>query len=427
MGCSTYAGAQLTIPQALDLAQKAGYSGNSQVIVVAVAMSESNLYTHAINSCDPSGGSFGILQINGSHFGRQFGSQGQYTMSQAAAFDPALSFIFSFELSSGGTDFTPWGSYTNGGYLKHVSAVRQALGSGGGTQFPPYTGTAWYSYNYYSDAGPGQQGYHNTDVGTPVDTPITAPLSGTISALGYYDWGGQITIKVDNPSAISGHKYEFVIHLDAINPNLSIGQHVAQGDFLGYSGGQTSNAGLPATAPGGLPHHVTLPSHSTGPHLDIGVSDAASGSMDVDQSASNGLVLLARQLAIPFGTGSTGSVTPDVTPPPEHFNGWQTTIHNTLVQYPGFFGIAKAIDEAENFPGFIDDTAGESNLLKMPGEILQSITDTIVGNTIPLVVRGVLILAGVLLLLGLLWQLAKPQIEATQELAQQMAPLLMAA
>lgn len=438
MGCSTYAGSQLTIPQALQLAADAGFSGQSQIIMVAVAMSESNLYTHAINSCDPYGGSFGVLQINGSHFGRQFGNAGQYTMSQSAAFDPALSFIFSFELSAGGTDFTPWGSYTNGGYLNHISAVRAALGqsAGTGTQFPPYTGTPWYSYDYYSDAPAGQAGYHNTDVGTPVDTPITAPLAGTVTDIGYFDWGGQVTWKVDTPSAINGHKDAFVIHLDAINPNLQVGQHINKGDFLGYSGGQNTNAGLPPTAPGGLQHHITLPSHSTGPHLDIGVSDSSTGSLDIDQWASNQLVLMARSQQIPYGP--SGTFTPDLgNPNPTGNEEWFNKdslgqkIHNTLVQYPGFYGIADALDEANTFPGFINDMPVIDKLSfndlkeigEIPGAFLQSITDTIIGNSIPLFVRGVLIVAGLFLLLALLWQLAKPQIESLQELA----PLLLAA
>lgn len=166
--------------------------------------------------------------------------------------------------------------------------------------------TAWYDYDVYSDYP--ATSYHNTDVGTPTDTPLTAPLSGTITRDTYQPWGGQLTIHADDPSQIGGIPYYFLIHMDAINPALSEGQHVNQGDFLGYSGGQLDNSGL-GDLPAGYTHHVTSPAHSTGPHLDIGVTDSPQGSMDTSQTWSDRLVNIARQLQIPFGTGQGSSNT----------------------------------------------------------------------------------------------------------------------
>lgn len=155
----------------------------------------------------------------------------------------------------------------------------------------------WYDYPVYSDYP--WSDYHNTDVGTPADVPLTAPLAGKVTALGYYDWGGQVTVQADNASQIGGHPYYFMIHLDALNPALHTGSRVNQGDFLGYSGGQTSNAGLPAL-PAGYTHHVTLPSHSTGPHLDIGVADTPQGSIDASKQWSDALVSIAQNNRIPY-------------------------------------------------------------------------------------------------------------------------------
>jgi hypothetical protein len=169
--------------------------------------------------------------------------------------------------------------------------------------FPPYTGEPWYDFALYSDYP--STSYHNTDVGTPVDTPLTAPLSGRITADSYQAWGGQLTVQADDPSQIGGHSHYFLIHLDAINPDLAIGQHVSQGDFLGYSGGQLSNAGLKAL-PAGLQHHTTSRAHSTGPHLDIGVTDSPQGSMDASKTWSDRLVDIAKRLRIPYGTGQGG-------------------------------------------------------------------------------------------------------------------------
>lgn len=422
------AGETLTDQQTLSHARSAGFSGSGLVVICAIAKAESGLNTHAINSSDPYGGSFGILQINGAHFGDKFGPNGMYTMSENAAFQPGLAFLFSWELSKYGKDFHDWGTYTSGAYLQFLPEMKAAANGpvGIASQFPPYTGTPWYDYDMYSDFP--STSYRNTDVRTPTDTPITAPLAGTITALGYFDWGGQVTMQVDNPSAIGGHKYDFVIHLDAINPNLNVGDHVNQGEFLGYSGGQLSDNNL-KPLPDGLQHHVTLPSHSTGPHLDIGVTDDPQGSMDVDQGASNALVLIARQLRIGFGTNdagmSSGGIPPDSSSPPPGtpgnplLLGNQTLgqeVHNTLVQYPGFYGIAAAVDEAEHFPGFRNEIPPGENFVTNGGDIiggaLQSITDAIINNTIPIFVRGFLILLGMFLVLALLWQLTKPNIEA---------------
>lgn len=163
--------------------------------------------------------------------------------------------------------------------------------------------TPWYDYPVYSDYP--ATSYRNTDVGTPLDTPITASLPGFITFVGYEAWGGQVTWKVDDPSKVQGYPFAFVIHLDAINPNLRVGMHINAGDFLGYSGGETSTNGLPPMS-AGFSHHPTDPSHSTGPHLDIGVTTSPSGSLDSSQSASNLLVSLAKAAGIPFGVTAGG-------------------------------------------------------------------------------------------------------------------------
>jgi len=444
---TTTAGVTLTIPQAAGFAKSAGFSGNNEVIILSIAIAESGLNTHAINSSDPFGGSFGILQINGSHFGDKFGPNGQYTMGQSVAFEPSLAFLFSWELSNYGKDFTPWGTYTSGAYLSPVQAVKDALAGPQSLQqpFPPYSGSPWYAFNIYSDFP--ATGYNNTDVGDPADTPLTAPLSGTITELGYFDWGGQITIKVDQPSANNGYKDYFLIHLDAINPYLRKGQHIDAGTFLGYSGGEISLSDPRLKSlPAGLKHHITQPTHSTGPHLDIGAVNSDTGS-DVDNSAadkaaSDHLVLLARSLQLPFSTsdylGSGGTTSPDLSIPPPGtgdipgFSGTSAEgrrdipamAHNTLVQWPGFYGIADALDQLESFPGFINDMSfsgggvgdaiGEA--LQLPGQALQSIADTVIGNTVPLVIRGGLVIVGMFLVAALLWQLAKPNLEALPEL-----------
>src|SRR5579862_8320498 len=173
--------------------------------------------------------------------------------------------------------------------------LSQQRGYGSGSQ-------PWYDFSVSSDAklSNGGSSYNNTDVGTPIDTVLTAPTSGTITYLGYPLWGGQITYKEDNPTD-PNNPYVFLIHLDALNPNLVVGQHIAAGTMIGYSGGQYPGQFAPSSypsLPAGYTHHDTAASHSTGPHLDIGVTNSPSGSIDNNQSASNLLVTLAKNAGI---------------------------------------------------------------------------------------------------------------------------------
>lgn len=89
-------------------------------------------------------------------------------------------------------------------------------------------------------------GNHLVDIKTPVGTSITAPASGTITDYSYKPWGGQVTWKLDTP--INGVPYAFIIHLDSLNPNLSVGQHINAGDVLGLSGGQNSGGTHPESS-----------------------------------------------------------------------------------------------------------------------------------------------------------------------------------
>jgi hypothetical protein len=89
-------------------------------------------------------------------------------------------------------------------------------------------------------------GNHLVDIKTPFHTTITAPASGTITNYQLEPWGGQVTWKLDQP--INGVPYAFIIHLDQLNPNLGIGQHINAGDVLGLSGGQNSGGTNPETS-----------------------------------------------------------------------------------------------------------------------------------------------------------------------------------
>lgn len=83
-------------------------------------------------------------------------------------------------------------------------------------------------------------GSHDMDFGVPVDTPITAIQPGTIVDVSAPAWGKQVGIKLDKP--IGNVPYYAFLHLDAVDPSISLGRHVNSGDLIGWSGGANSQA-----------------------------------------------------------------------------------------------------------------------------------------------------------------------------------------
>lgn len=121
---------KLSIAEAASYAKQAGFTGRNLVIMVAISIAESGLNTEAVNRSDPNGGSYGICQVNGIHFGKKFGPNNQYTVSVNTMFNPALAYLFSYQLS-GGSNFRPWSTFTRGNYLQYVAQVQQVVGNDG--------------------------------------------------------------------------------------------------------------------------------------------------------------------------------------------------------------------------------------------------------------------------------------------------------
>lgn len=246
----------------------------------------------------------------------------------------------------------------------------------------------WYEYGIGSDTDGGYSTYNNTNVGTPPDTPLSFPLGGKITKLGYPAWGGQITWQVDNPSVIGGHKYAFMIHLDAINPALQEGQTVTAGTFAGFSGGQLSNDGLPSL-PAGYTHHVTSPLHSTGPHLDIGVTDSPDGSLTVSKQFGDALVYYARKNKVPILYDPTATT---LTPSLSNIN---QTIYNTLNNVPGFLAIVYILDIVEAFQPY--ESTGSD-----PISQIADVLKFLVVNISAALVRGLIMFIGLFILIALI-------------------------
>lgn len=124
----------LTAPQIKTYAANAGFTGQALNQITAIALAESGGDTNAANTSDPSGGSYGLVQINGAHFH----SGGT---SQTCALDPQCAMAYAFELYQS-QGFQPWGSYTNGSAANFLPTAEQsplgAIPVPGHTQIPGY-------------------------------------------------------------------------------------------------------------------------------------------------------------------------------------------------------------------------------------------------------------------------------------------------
>ncbi|GHO57217.1 CHAP domain-containing protein [Ktedonobacter robiniae] len=103
----------LSDAQARALAAQAGFTGHSLLVVVAIAHAESSLNPKAClrNTDTHHTLDRGIMQIN---------NYWHSEVSDACAFDPKCSFEQAYRISSKGTSFHPWATYTSGAYRKFM-------------------------------------------------------------------------------------------------------------------------------------------------------------------------------------------------------------------------------------------------------------------------------------------------------------------
>ncbi|WP_367137656.1 type VII secretion target [Saccharothrix sp. HUAS TT1] len=120
-------------------AHDAGFRGEDLTIAVAVALAESGGDPRAHNP-NPPDNSYGLWQINmlgsmGPARRREFGLE-----SNRELFDPQENARAAYKISGDGRSWTPWSTYTNGAYKRHLDEARRGVermkrgggGSGGG-------------------------------------------------------------------------------------------------------------------------------------------------------------------------------------------------------------------------------------------------------------------------------------------------------
>jgi hypothetical protein len=146
---STQAGAgTLSVPEMVALAERAGFKGEAARTIAAIARSESGGDPNAHNPRYPDD-SYGITQINALAHGEK---------AKAAKGNPLRAMELAFEISKGGTDFSPWTEYKNKGYQKYLGEATRGPTTAQGE--PPkinYVGDSLSAHPIRRKLGGGQE------------------------------------------------------------------------------------------------------------------------------------------------------------------------------------------------------------------------------------------------------------------------------
>lgn len=109
-----------TPEQIATFAKEAGFSGSGLSTITAIALAESNGNPTAmcVNCAGVPEHSVGLTQIN-------ILAHPQYNQSQLM--NPYQNMLAAFQISNGGTNFSPWTTYTKGTYKKYLSEVESVV------------------------------------------------------------------------------------------------------------------------------------------------------------------------------------------------------------------------------------------------------------------------------------------------------------
>src|SRR6266700_4660334 len=103
------------------------------------------------------------------------------------------------------------------------------------------------------------------------NVPVTALVSGVISSITSPPWGKQVGVHLDIP--VAAHGWMSYLHLSAVNPSLSVGNHVSRGDLVGWVGGaNTEGQYLGTTNPTGV-NFLNTPEMSSQVQVGIALMD----------------------------------------------------------------------------------------------------------------------------------------------------------
>lgn len=367
----------LSRTQVSAYAQQAGFSGQALNVAVAIAQAESGFNQQATNKDSNGTTDYGLWQINSAH-----GYDSAKLLSSALYNAQAA-----YAISSQGKDFSPWTTYQSGAYKQYMpasnnSSVATQVKSASSNVYPKGQCTWWANERYHALTG-----YYVPWVSNAKDWATDAQDAGwqvsskpsTIPAIIVLQPGVQGADSQFGHVAIAESvNADGSVHCSTQNWNNVTYPNVTYVDFKTGNGVQFVSAGAGTTAP-----------HQT----DSGNSGSSSG-----------------------------------------FTPFLQQIHNTLINTPGFYGMALAIDESEQFSGWVDltDHSGSSGgflgwLNPSSGfdivGFTRSLGATISDNVVPFAIRSSLVMLGSLLILFLLLKVAFGIAENGLAVVKEVAPL----
>jgi hypothetical protein len=312
---------------------------------------------------------------------------------------------------------------------------------------------AWYNTSV-------TQGYkwtwNNTKAHSGIDlaevngTPLTSAVSGVVLSAGVHDWGGQVSIRftvADQDMTLS------YLHMSDIAQGIVPGVQVQAGQYIGKSGGATwSRPYATGTKYSSGPHlHFELWAGDRAPYVEQSPWRPDDAHHPVDPTnmfyalKAHGIPNDQSALASSIAGGGAASGSSGGQGPTSPPTGGQRA-HTILQDAPGFGGITRAIDSAEQLnpwsppsasvPANVGDIqvgiGGTSVNVHVPGASdlaaaaarSQSAASTasytvswIVNNITPLAFRWMLVLMGLILIAALLYAQVR-----RSEIVQTLAP-----
>jgi hypothetical protein len=126
-----------------QLAYNVGCRGNALVISIAVALAESEGNTEAVDHDSNGTTDYGLWQINTCH-----------NVTEAQMFVPEQNAGAMWSISSQGTNWTPWSTFTGGAYAAHLATAQAAAYKIKGSKAVPGGGSSATTTGIVHDLNP---------------------------------------------------------------------------------------------------------------------------------------------------------------------------------------------------------------------------------------------------------------------------------
>lgn len=170
----------LTYAQVYALARGAGLSPQQAITATAIAAAESSLNPSAMGDTTITnatwGPSVGLWQIRTLKAETGTGRSRDVNVLT----DPTQNARAMFDISSGGSNWGPWSTYTSGAYQQYVAAATAAAAGDAGKPIAPKPSATYPA---------GTQGVTVADGNSPFDVdlnlgPLSGPVEGLVKAAG---------------------------------------------------------------------------------------------------------------------------------------------------------------------------------------------------------------------------------------------------